>query len=177
MGLALDLPSFATAHNWYAGVALPGSTLRFDGGMGAGWAVEQANGRDILDGMAKQATAILFPTFEETWGIRPFRSDIEVHQQFDASNILTEEGAEGQRPEDRNSTVELTLGNLQNVFNHFEVRYRYNTGSKKYDAVYKVTKDGSNLDAGALDSRATRYRERSRCGLCRYRERRGIEDF
>ena len=149
IGLSIDLESFATAYNVFANQA-----LRFDGGIGAGWAIEQANARDLLDALAKQSTAILFPTFEATWGIRPFRTDTPVHQEFDASTILTESGSEQQRAEDRLSTVQLTLGNLQNVYNHFEVRYKYNVGSRKYDGVWKVTKDGSNLPVDALDKDA-----------------------
>ena len=146
LGLGVDLESFAAAYNFFAGFE-----IRFDGGIGAGWALEQANARDILDAMARQSTAILFPTFEATWGIRPFRSNLDVHQAFDASTILTESGSEQTRPEDRNSTVQVTFGNLQNVYNHFEVRYKYNVGSNKYDGVYRVTKDGSNLPTGAID--------------------------
>ncbi|HEY5868845.1 MAG TPA: LamG-like jellyroll fold domain-containing protein, partial [Candidatus Tectomicrobia bacterium] len=149
IGLSVDLESFAAAGNFFTTEA-----LRFDGGIGAGWALEQGNARDILDALAKQATAMLFPTFEGTWGIRPFRTDTPVHQAFDSSDILTEAGSEQQRPEDRMSTVQLTLGNLQTVYNHIEVRYKYNAGSRKYDGVWQVTKDGSNLPDGTLDKAA-----------------------
>jgi len=136
----IDLPSFATAYNYFSV-----HMLRFDGGIGAGWAVEQGNARDILDQMARQSASILFPAFDDSWGLRPFRVDQIIHQTFDAHSILTEYGAESRQAEERNSTMQLTLGNLQHVHNHLEVRYKYNVGSRKYDKVYKVTKDGSNL--------------------------------
>lgn len=139
----IDADSFLVANDFFGG-----NNLRFDGGIGAGWTVEQAPIRDILDAMARQSTSIIFPNFEDTWEIRPFRSNTLEHTAFDETHILAELGSESARPEDRSSTMQITLGDLKTVYNHFEVRYKYNAGSRKFDGIWKVTKDGSNLPEG-----------------------------
>ncbi len=145
LGMQVDPVAFAFAYtfNNYG--------LRFDGGLGPGWAVQRDNSRTILDAAARQSTALLAPTFLGTWRLVPFLEDMPSAQSFAIDTILCTEGAERQRPEDRNSTMQITLGNMQTVYNRFEVHFGWNPGGKKFDRVWKVDENGSNLPVTAPD--------------------------
>lgn len=146
LGLTIDSASFAVAFTFFANIPFV-----FDGGIGMDWAVQRQNARELLDTLARTSTSILAPSFSGEWGLRPYRTDVEPRAAFDISNILYTSGAQDQREEDRQSTFVFTLGNLQTVYNRFEVHYQYDVGSRKYNSVYFVDQDGTNVPEGLLD--------------------------
>jgi len=136
----VNVSRFANAHNWYVA-----HNLVFGGGIGMGWSRDRLLGRQILDDMAIQSTAILAPSFDGGFSLRPYRAEQESHQTFDISNILYANGAESQQGDERSSTFSITLGNMDSVHNRFEVHYAFNVGNQKYDKVYLVDENGSTL--------------------------------
>lgn len=126
--LPLDVQVFAQAYNFFATNA-----WIFDGGVGAKWSVTRTGARDILRALAIQSTSILTPTFSGQWGLLPYRSDQPSRQSFTINNILSTEGAETQPGDQRNSTFQVTMGNMQDVHSRFEIHYAYNVANGKYD--------------------------------------------
>lgn len=136
----VSVDRFASAHNWYVA-----NGLEFAGGIGMGWSRDRLLGRQVLDDMAIQAAAILAPSFDGGFSLRPYREDQESHQSFDISNILYTSGAENQQGDEKTSTFNIMLGNMDTVHNRFEVHYTFNVGNQKYDKVYIVDENGSTL--------------------------------
>ena len=143
LSASIDVNSFATAYTFYGRNA-----YIFDGAIGAGWAVQRLLGRVLLDELARQGKAVLAPTFDGTLGLRVYGNDSATHQSFDIDTILCTDGSERTAPHERNSTFEITLGDLSRVANRFEIHYSYNAGSQKYDGLVFV--DGA--DNGSTNS-------------------------
>ncbi len=140
MGRGITTSAFAAAFTWYTNLA-----FTLDGGIGAGWAVAREQARTVLHEAARQATAILYPNFDNSFKLVPFRSDMPEHLSFSTSNILMVEGAEHDPTAPPQDTMQITLGNLQTVHNAFEVHYAYNAGSRTYGKIMRVDKNGSTL--------------------------------
>jgi Concanavalin A-like lectin/glucanases superfamily len=145
IGIPIDEAWFATAYTFFAGWG-----FFFDGGIGLDWPVQRQDARALIGDLARFSTSIVLPTFAAQWGIRPFRDTVDPRQSFDTSNILLADGAENQRPEEWQSTFQLTLGNLQSVYNHFEVHYHYNIGSRQYDKVYTINPETNEFVPGTV---------------------------
>ena len=137
LGTGIDTDSFAVAHTFFNGLG-----YTFNGGIGGEWAVNRNDGRNILHQLAIQSKSIIAPTFTGNFGLRVYGIDQSIHQSFDISNILCTEGADRQEPHERDSTFNITLGDLSTVANRVEVHYAYNVGSRKYDKILYA--DGAN---------------------------------
>ena len=144
MGRSVTTSAFANAYTWYTHRA-----YTFDGGLGAGWSVTREQARKVLGDAAQQAAAILYPNFDNSFKLVPFRSDAPIHLAFSVSNILLEDGAEKNHAGPWHDTMQITLGNLQMVHNSFEIRYAYNAGSRSYGKIMTVDKSGSTLITNA----------------------------
>lgn len=140
LGVALDTTSFSNAEVWYNT-----NQYVFAGGIGAQWSVQRARSRQILHDLALQAAAVLFPIYDGTFGIRPYRPDPPIQHHFDVTNILYEEGAENSQGDQNSETFQVSIGNMANVHNRFELHYGYNPGNGKYNKVFIIDENGSNL--------------------------------
>ena len=143
MGLAIHPGMFAVAYNYYAAV---GYVL--DGGIGAGWPQTRQHAHQVLDDLARQSRALLVPTFAGTWGLRVYRGAASPRFHFDTARILQAAGAEARIGQPPQSTFSVTLGNLEQVHNRYELHYHYNTGSRQYDRVFTVDQTGTNVPGG-----------------------------
>jgi hypothetical protein len=146
LGLTVDPGWFALAYTWYASQA-----WHYDGGIGAGWAVEAQPVRQVLGDLAQQAGGLLVPTFTGAWGLRSYRTDVPAVLAFDIDTILCVDGTSPATPgEQRRSSLVMTLGDLQQVANRFEVRYAYNPGSQTYDKAAIVDRAGCTVGGGLI---------------------------
>lgn len=139
IGLTLESHSWQYSRLWYMTRA-----WFFDGGIGAGWYIEQANARDILDDFARQGAAIVFPDFAGNWRQVPFDTTVLVVEDYTADDILWSVGSEQSPPANRTSTFEYLAGQLDSIHNAFEVRYKYNPSTQKFDGIYQASVAGSN---------------------------------
>ena len=144
LALDVDSGSFRQAYTFYGT-----RNLVFDGGIGAGWSLPRAPARDVLDAMAQQAACTLYADFDGRWAFKPFDLDTAIAAAaFTMSNILTTQGSEDVLPPARHSTMRVTQTSLHRVFTRFEVYYRYNVGTRRYDSLYYVDKNGTNSPDG-----------------------------
>jgi hypothetical protein len=157
LDLGVDNATFAVAFTYYGA-----RSMRFGGGIGAGWAVERIEGRALLNDLSRQAMAILAPRFTGDFCLRPYRDDNEIANSFDVDTILWEDGGDPGKGGNPRSTFEALITDMQNVANRFEVHYKYNVASGKYDGLAYVDQDGTNVvddyyvSSGELQARCVR---------------------
>jgi hypothetical protein len=141
--LPLVMSNFAQASLFYV-EALSWHT---DGGIGGGWATARAEARDVLDKVAKEVAATLVPDGDGAWQLFPYDPDhTPAAAAFDPGSILRTSAQTATRSIDttRDSSMQVTLGTLQDIHARFEVAYGYNPGSGKYDKLRYVDAHGTN---------------------------------
>ena len=116
----------------------------FDGGIGAGWGQDRADSRTILDSMAKQAKAHFYCDWTGSWTCRPYQDTVTPVAALTQNHVLYTLGADRAPPNQRQSTLTLTLGKLDLIAHRFEVHYGWNPGAGKYDKLLIADETGAN---------------------------------
>ncbi len=138
---ALSVPDFQAARAYYLSIG-----VRFDGGIGAGWGIDRSEARTVLNSLSKQAMANCYPDFTGAWTILPYKLEQPPSPilALTQEHVLYSFGAETAPPNQRQSTLLVTLGKLDLVAHRFEVHFAWNPGSQKYSQVLITDENGSN---------------------------------